>query len=158
MSQEKKIHQFLIDHDLTLALAESCSGGHLAARFTSLPDASKYFLGSIVTYSNRFKHEILKVENETLRVNGAVSRAAAHEMWLGLMKLTDADFGISVTGIAGPSGGTKEKPVGTVYVAVGKKEKKPHVVECFFEGNRQEVITLTCEKALEELALLLEIT
>ncbi len=151
MSQVEKIHKSLIDSKRTLALAESCTGGHLAALFTSIPDASKYFLGSLVTYSNQLKEDLLKVSKETLRTSGAVSRETANEMLLGLMKMTSADFGIAITGTAGPSGGSKEKPVGTVFIAVGAKGKKPHIVECHFEGARQAVIEASCAKALLEL-------
>lgn len=157
MSDEEKIHQTLIERGQTLALAESCTGGHLAARFTTLPDASKYFLGSLVTYSDQFKHTSLGVEKETLLNHGAVSRETAHEMWIGLMKQSDADFGIAVTGIAGPSGGSREKPVGTVYIALGEKGKKPRVFENHFEGDRLEVINTTIDKALSELMVFLEI-
>jgi PncC family amidohydrolase len=156
MSLEKQIHQFLIEKGQTLALAESCTGGALASRFSSLADASKYFLGSLVTYSNRLKHELLKVEEKTLFANGAVSRSTAHEMWLGVMQLTDADYAIATTGVAGPLGGTAEKPVGTVYIAVGKRGEKPRILEERFEGSRREVIRQTCDKALEELSFQLK--
>ncbi|MDN3506985.1 MAG: CinA family protein [Simkaniaceae bacterium] len=154
MSNLEKIHQTLIEKNQTLALAESCSGGHLSAEFVSLPDASKYLLGSLVTYSNALKEKILKVSAETLRTSGAVSREVANEMWIGLMKLTEADYGITTTGIAGPTGGTEEKPVGTVFIALGAKGKKPHIIECHFDGDRESVIEATCAKALEEFLLL----
>lgn len=155
MSHLEKIHKTLIEKKKTLALAESCSGGHLAARFTAIPDASKYLLGSIVAYSNVIKEKILKVSHQTIALQGAVSRSTADEMWIGLMKLSDADFGIVTTGIAGPSGGTVEKPVGTVFIALGAKGKKPHVLECHFDGDRKAIIQKTCDKAVEELAYLL---
>ncbi|NGX47532.1 MAG: Nicotinamide-nucleotide amidohydrolase PncC, partial [Chlamydiae bacterium] len=88
MSQIEKIHHTLIEKKKTLALAESCSGGNLAAKFISIPDASKYFLGSMVTYSNAMKEKILHVSVETIRVSGAVSREVADEMLIGLMKLS----------------------------------------------------------------------
>lgn len=153
----QKIHHHLIEQKKTLALAESCTGGHLAAQFTSIPNASKYFLGSVVAYSNLLKQRILHVSPETLLQSGAVSRNTADEMLLGLMKLSEADYGIAITGIAGPSGGTKEKPVGTVFIALEARGKKPHVVECHFSGNRLEVIEATCEKALLEFSQLLEL-
>ncbi|NGX26846.1 MAG: Nicotinamide-nucleotide amidohydrolase PncC [Chlamydiae bacterium] len=155
MSQIEKIHHTLIEKKKTLALAESCSGGNLAAKFISIPDASKYFLGSMVTYSNAMKEKILHVSVETIRVSGAVSREVADEMLIGLMKLSGADYGIATTGIAGPTGGTSEKPVGTVFIAVGAKGKKPHVVQCDFEGDRAAIIEATCERALEELSYLI---
>ena len=155
MSQIEKIHHTLIEKKKTLALAESCSGGNLAAKFISIPDASKYFLGSMVTYSNAMKEKILHVSVETIRVSGAVSREVADEMLIGLMKLSGADYGIATTGIAGPTGGTSGKPVGTVFIAVGAKGKKPHVVQCDFEGDRAAIIEATCERALEELSYLI---
>lgn len=155
MSKIEEIHRKFIESGKTLALAESCTGGHLAATFTAIPDASKYFLGSLVTYSNGMKEEILKVSHKTLMEQGAVSRSTADEMWITLMKLTGADFGIATTGIAGPSGGTKDKPVGIVYIAVGEKGKKPHVIECQFHGDRSSIIQAICERAIEELAFCL---
>ncbi len=156
MSQQEKIHKVLIDEKKTLALAESCTGGQLSAKFTAIPDASKYFLGSFVTYSNEMKRGVLKVCNQTLFTHGAVSRETANEMLIGLMKISGADYGVAVTGTAGPSGGTKEKPVGTVYIAVGQKGKKPHVVKCFFEGDRQEIIAAAIDRSLDELDQLLQ--
>lgn len=151
----EKIHQHLIENEETLALAESCTGGHLSALFTSCPDASKYFLGAVVSYSDALKNGLLGVSREAIFENGAVSRVVAHEMWIGLMKKTGASIGISVTGVAGPSGGTKETPVGRVYLCIGRQGQKPHVWECTFEGDRRAVINATCDRALGELAHLL---
>jgi len=151
MSKEKQIHNALIEKEKTLAFAESLTGGHLAGRFTSIPDASLYFLGSLITYSDGLKEKLLSVDPETLRNHGAVSRETAHEMWIGLMKETGADYGVSTTGIAGPTGGSKEKPVGTVFLAVGEAGKKPHVVECHFDGDREAVIAATCARISDEL-------
>jgi len=155
MSNPQTIHEKFIEREKTLAFAESCTGGHLAAKITAIPDASKYFLGSLITYSNRLKESLLQVTSKTLVDHGAVSRETANEMLLGLMKKTGADYGVAITGIAGPSGGTKEKPVGTVYIALGEKGKKPHIIHCQFAGSRQNIIESTCSKALEELELLL---
>lgn len=151
MLNQEKVHIKLIETKKTLALAESCSGGYLATKFTALPDASKYFLASFVLYVDQMKEKVLHVSKETLRKEGAVSRNTADEMWLGLMKVTSADFGIAITGIAGPSGGTIEKPVGLVFIAIGTKGKKPHIIECRFKGDRKTIIEATCEKALQEL-------
>lgn len=157
MSQIEKIHTHLINSEKTLALAESCTGGALSAKFTALPDASKYFLGSLVVYSNNWKKSFLKVSPKTLMESGSVSRATADEMLLGLMKHSEADYGIAVTGIAGPSGGSADKPVGTVYIALGARGKKPHVVECHFKGSREAVIREACERGVAELMLLLDL-
>jgi len=155
MALEEKIHQFMVEQGKKLALAESCTGGSLAARLVALAGSSDYFLGSLVTYSNQLKRELLGVSAETLRVHGAVSREAAHEMLIGLLKRTDSDYGIAVTGVAGPSGGTKEKPVGTVWIAVGSPGVKPQVKEHHFSGDRQAIIAASGQASLEDLTCFL---
>lgn len=156
MTIEKTIHDWMIQHGKTLALAESCTGGSLAARLTALAGASDYFLGSLVTYSNELKQSLLGVTAETLRVHGAVSRETSHEKLIGLLKCAKPDFGIAITGIAGPTGGTKEKPVGTVWIAVGAPGVKPHVKEYQFSGKRTEIIEESGLSALDQLNEFLE--
>ncbi len=158
MSPIEKIHHHLIKGQKTLALAESCTGGLLSSKFTALPDASKYFLGSLVAYSNAMKKDFLKVSPLTIGQSGAVSRETADEMLIGLMKNTEADYGISITGIAGPAGGTAEKPVGTVFIALGARSKKPHVIECHFKGDRAAIMQEACERAIMELLLILDLS
>ena len=102
----------------TLALAESCTGGFIANQITNVPGASKIFPGGIVAYSNEAKRKFLGVRARTLAQHGAVSEAVAREMAGGARKKFGADFAIAVTGIAGPGGGTKSKPVGTVFIAL----------------------------------------
>jgi nicotinamide-nucleotide amidase len=102
----------------TLALAESCTGGFIAHKITNIPGASEIFLGGIVAYSNGVKEKFLGVRPETLKMHGAVSEAVAREMAIGARKKFGADFAVAVTGIAGPTGGTKAKPVGTVFISV----------------------------------------
>ena len=102
----------------TLALAESCTGGFIAHQITNVPGASKVFLGGIVAYSNAVKEKFLGVDPEALNRHGAVSEVVAREMAIGARKRFGADFAMAVTGIAGPSGGTKAKPVGTVFISV----------------------------------------
>jgi PncC family amidohydrolase len=155
MSTPQTVHQALIEKEKTLALAESCTGGHLAAKLTSIPDASKYFQGSLITYSNSLKEKLLNVNGATLLEHGAVSRETANEMVRGVLNVSQADYGIAITGIAGPSGGTQEKPVGTVYIAVGESGKKPHIIRCQFEGERKQIVEATCERALQELLSIL---
>ena len=119
---ETALHETLIARRKTLALAESCTGGKMAARLTAISGASDYFLGSIVSYSNRLKESALDVSAETLEKHGAVSQETVTEMVQGTLKLTGADYAIAVSGVAGPTGGTKEKPVGTVWGAIGEKD------------------------------------
>jgi nicotinamide-nucleotide amidase len=115
---EKDVLRLLAERRQCLALAESCTGGCLADRLTNVPGASAVFLGGVVAYSNAVKKKFLGVRAETLAAHGAVSRAVACEMAEGARKKFKADFAIAITGIAGPSGGTKAKPVGTVFLAL----------------------------------------
>lgn len=116
-SLESAIGNLLKNTEKTLALAESCSGGYVSHLVTSIPGSSAYFNGSVVPYHNRFKQEILGVSPETLESKGAVSEETVHEMARGVRKLFGADFGLASSGVAGPDGGTDEKPVGTVWIA-----------------------------------------
>ncbi len=117
-SLEKQVHDELIKRGKTLAVAESCTGGKIASRFTALPGASAYLLAGVVSYSNEAKHNILGVSNDDLARYGAVSEQVARQMAEGVRRITGADYAISTTGIAGPAGGSAEKPVGTVWMAV----------------------------------------
>lgn len=114
-----------------ITLAESCTGGLIAASLTQIPGASAVFDAGFVTYSNAMKHTLLHVDEETLRVEGAVSESAVYQMALGALTRSQADYVIAVSGIAGPDGGTEEKPVGTVWIAWGSadriKTKRLHV-------------------------------
>jgi nicotinamide-nucleotide amidase len=115
---EAVVVRLLARRGKTLALAESCTGGFIANRITNVPGASKIFPGGIVAYSNEAKGKFLGVRAKTLARHGAVSEAVAREMAGGARKKFGADFAIAVTGIAGPGGGTKSKPVGTVFIAL----------------------------------------
>jgi nicotinamide-nucleotide amidase len=115
------LHLAMRERGATLALAESCTGGAIAARLISFPGASEFFLGSMVVYSNAWKERLLGVSSKTLKTKGAVSRETVEEMVRGLLERTEADYVAAVSGIAGPSGGTAEKPVGTLYIAVAKR-------------------------------------
>lgn len=115
---EEKIGLLLNDNKLTLSTAESCTGGRIASLVTSVPGSSAWFRGSVVAYSNDIKVNILGVNEETLERFGAVSRETAEEMARGIRRITGTDFSVSATGIAGPSGGSPDKPVGTVWIAV----------------------------------------
>src|ERR1700749_465085 len=115
---ETKIVRLLSERKQTLALAESCTGGYIAHRVTNVPGASAIFFAGLVTYSNEAKQRFLGVRAETLAANGAVSEPVAREMAEGARRASQTDYAIAVTGIAGPGGGTAEKPVGTVFIAL----------------------------------------
>ena len=112
------IAERLTESGLTLSVAESCTGGFLASLFTAMPGASKYFYGSVTSYDNSVKENILNVSIETIAEHGAVSRECAEAMALGVSRALNTDFAVSTTGIAGPDGGSEDKPVGTVWVGV----------------------------------------
>jgi nicotinamide-nucleotide amidase len=118
MNLEEQAGARLVDEGLTLATAESCTGGLVAHRITNVSGSSAYYLGGFVTYSNELKEALLGVRHETLLAHGAVSEETAREMAQGARKRTGADISVAVTGIAGPTGGTPEKPVGLVYIAL----------------------------------------
>jgi len=120
---EVALHEWMVAHKKTFACAESCTGGAMAARLTAKEGASEYFLGSIVSYSNNIKESVLQVSPATLATHGAVSQQTVREMVAGVLDLTGADYAISVSGIAGPSGGSPEKPVGTVWGAIASKDQ-----------------------------------
>lgn len=117
-SIQELLHGLLTERSITLATAESCTGGTIAAKFTALPGASAYFRCGVVAYSNEAKRDLLGVTADTLARYGAVSEAVARQMAEGIRRIAGADYAIATTGIAGPSGGTPEKPVGTVWIAV----------------------------------------
>jgi len=116
---ESAIGKLLKEKNLTLSTAESCTGGYLAHLITSVPGASAYFAGSIISYSNEVKINQLNVSEETLKQHGAVSEQTVREMVAGVLDVLKTDVAIAISGIAGPDGGTPEKPVGTVWIAVG---------------------------------------
>ena len=117
-SMQELVHNILIDKGLTLATAESCTGGTIASRFTAMAGASTYFLGGVVAYANEAKRDILGVNYDDIVSYGAVSEQVARQMAEGARRVTGADYAIATTGIAGPTGGSAEKPIGTVWMAV----------------------------------------
>jgi len=136
----------------TLATAESCTGGSVAGRITSVAGSSAYFLGGVVSYSNAVKHQVLGVSQAVLDERGAVSAECARAMATGARAVIDSDIAVSTTGIAGPAGGTRRKPVGLVYIGIAT----PTWLEAFefhFEGDRAQIIEQSVQQAL---ALLLE--
>jgi PncC family amidohydrolase len=144
------IHEHLIKHHLTIATAESCTGGLIAHTLTNTSGSSAYFDRGIVSYSNRAKMELLNVSEELLITHGAVSEPVAKAMAEGVRANAQVDLGIATTGIAGPTGGTKEKPVGLVYIAVATPEKT-QVKRCQFHGTRLQNKQSTLLTALQML-------
>ena len=132
----------------TLALAESCTGGLIASRITDVPGASEIFLGGVVSYANSAKEKFLGVRAETLQQHGAVSEAVAKEMAVGARENFGSDFAIAVTGIAGPSGGTAEKPIGTVFIALASAAGV-EVKKFLNVWNRATFKQVTATQALE---------
>ena len=122
-SVEELVHNILINKGMTLAVAESCTGGTIASKFTAQAGASAYFLCGVVSYSNESKNKVLGVQMSDIAQYGAVSEQVAKAMAQGARVISGADFAISTTGIAGPTGGSKEKPVGTVWIGVATPEK-----------------------------------
>ena len=151
---EEKVGQLLMEKNQTLALAESCTGGLISHRITRIAGSSAYYYGGAVTYSNEAKVKFLGVKPATLEKYGAVSEQTALEMSRGIREKTGASVGLSVTGIAGPSGGTPEKPVGTVWISLARRNN--HEARQFqFHGERERVILGTSQAALNWLRLAL---
>ena len=143
----KQIGELLSTRGSTLAVAESCTGGLLGHLITSVPGSSAYFQGGVISYSDEVKERILGVPHETLVEQGAVSKETAVAMAQGARRLLSTDIALSVTGIAGPTGGTPDKPVGLVYIALaaqGADVWEKHV----WEGGRSENKKLSAEAAL----------
>ena len=146
----------LLKNKMFFTAAESCTGGLLSQSIVSVPGSSAWFGSSFVTYSNVAKHKILGVTKETLRSFGAVSEEVVGEMVIGAIKLSKANLGIAISGIAGPTGGSPERPVGTVCIS-WKLNDNPEIKKTFlFEGDRNEVRHATVVKALEEAIALLK--
>jgi len=147
-SLEEVVGELLANKKMTLAVAESCSGGLIGHRITSVPGSSAYFEGGVIAYSNRAKMDWLGVSRALLSRYGAVSEKTALAMARGILEKSKADIGLAVTGIAGPGGGTSEKPVGTVWIALASSkgiEARPYL----FGGRRQQIKTLTAYTALD---------
>jgi nicotinamide-nucleotide amidase len=153
---EAQIHDILTARGEKLAVAESCTGGTIASKFTAMAGASAYFMAGVVSYSNEAKHDILGVSWESLNTYGAVSEQVAREMAEGVRRISHADYGIATTGIAGPSGGSEAKPVGTVWMAVKCGDRIE--TQCkHFPGSRDRVIDrATTEVQIMLLKMLLE--
>ena len=145
----KKLFLVLKRKKLKLAVAESCTGGMLASSITSISGASKIFNLGLVTYSNQTKIKILKVNKNIIKRYGAVSHECCLAMVYNLSKISKAHINVSITGIAGPKGGTKQKPVGLVYIGI-KKGKKVQINRCLFKSKKRSSIQkATVKKTLD---------
>lgn len=144
---EKKVVNFLLKYKLSLVTAESCTGGLLTGRLVNVSGVSETLKAGLITYSNKAKRKLLDVNKATLKKYGAVSKQTAKEMVKGAALGYDAEVAVAITGIAGPDGGTEEKPVGLVYIACYAKEKVI-IKEYILKGSRQEIREEAVEKAL----------
>ena len=145
-----KTSNMLKNQKLVIATAESCTGGLIAHTLTNISGSSEYFDRGIVSYSNRAKMELLDVPEDMLKKYGAVSKEVAKSMAKGVRIKSNVDIGISTTGIAGPTGGSKEKPVGLVFIAVST-ERNTAVKKFNFSGDRSQNKKSTCDAALDML-------
>jgi len=151
----KELGACMKDKGVKLASAESCTGGWIAKIITDIPGSSEWFTGSVVCYSNESKVSLLGVRENTLTEFGAVSGDTVMEMVDGLFAHTDADVAVGVSGIAGPDGGTKDKPVGLVWLSWGKRGKSVYTKSFNFEGDREEVRKKSIAQSLNNLLDLL---
>jgi nicotinamide-nucleotide amidase len=135
----ERVHKHLMEVNQTLSVAESCTGGFLGKKITDLPGSSKYFLGGVLVYSNNQKSKLLSVSKDLLDSQGAVSKEVCLSMLDGLEKLIGSDYSISITGVAGPDGGTEEKPVGTVWIGRKKRNESAEAFLFLFPGNRETI-------------------
>jgi PncC family amidohydrolase len=152
---EKVVGRLLTEQKLTIALAESCTGGLIAHRLTDVPGSSAYFIGGVVSYANEAKEQMLGVSHQILQEHGAVSEETAREMARGVRRLLQTDVTLAVTGIAGPSGGTPEKPVGLTYIALTAEDLE-RCERHLWKGNRQANKEQSAEAALGMLHAYLE--
>ncbi len=143
-----QIHKLLIKNKKSIAVAESCTGGLLSNLLTQIPGSSKYFILGVIAYSNKAKENILKVPVNIIAKKGAVSINVCERLAKSVRLMAKTDFGIGITGIAGPGGGSKEKPVGTVFIAIDTKNKQ--ICKKFnFTGSRITIRKKAALKALE---------
>ncbi len=145
------LQNLLRKHNKTITCAESCTGGLVASLITRISGSSDIFNGSIVTYSNKIKNQELNVKNETLEQFGAVSIEVVNEMLNGVISKFDANFAIAISGIAGPNGGTTNKPVGTVVIGLCDSKNHKIVTIYNFNGSREEVQIQAAKVALKEI-------
>lgn len=145
---ESVIGQMLRDKRLTISVAESCTGGLIGNLLTNVPGSSFYFLGGVIAYSNQSKVDLLGVSSDTLEKYGAVSDQTVKEMAEGVRKRLNSDVGLAVTGIAGPDGGSREKPVGTVHIGLSASNEV-FTRRYHFQGTREQVKQESSKMALD---------
>ena len=147
----KKLHKQLINKKLTISVAESCTGGLLAHNLTKIANSSNYFQMGLITYSNESKNKILKVNKNIIKKYGAVSKECCEAMVKNLSKISKSKINVSITGIAGPGGGTKDKPVGLVYIGI-KMGKYLLILENKFKSkNRSSIQKVTVRETLKKI-------
>jgi nicotinamide-nucleotide amidase len=147
----KQLGDLLMQRHLRCAVAESCTGGGLSAAMTDIPGSSQWFDRGFVTYSNQAKEELLGVSADVIQTHGAVSEAVVSEMALGAIANSAAEISVSISGIAGPGGGSMDKPVGTVWIGFAGADQ-PIQAHCYvFPGDRQAIRQQAVEKALQGL-------
>ncbi len=144
----KNLHKKLIDKKLTISVAESCTGGLLASNLTNISNSSKYFQMGLITYSNEAKIKILKVNKNIIKKHGAVSKECCEAMVKNLSKISKSKINVSITGIAGPGGGTKDKPVGLVYIGIKMGRRLLIIKNKFKSKNRNLIQKLTVKKII----------
>lgn len=147
-NMETVVGSLLSKQNLQLAVAESCTGGLISQRITNTPGSSAYFLGGVVSYANSLKTDFIGVSKELLEEYGAVSREVAEAMSVGIRERSHADIGLSVTGIAGPDGGTEDKPVGTVYIGIAAADGN-WVSKFNFSGDRHQIREMSAQTGLD---------
>jgi len=147
-TMESVLGALLLRHHKHFSVAESCTGGLISHLMTSVPGSSEYYLGGVISYANSMKHDYLDVDTDLLEQHGAVSHKVASAMASGMRIKSNADISISVTGIAGPGGGSKDKPVGTVFIGLSDKNETT-AYRFLFSGNRHEIQRLTAQTALD---------
>jgi PncC family amidohydrolase len=148
----KSLIKLLIKKKYKISFAESCTGGLLASTITSTSGASRVFNLGLVTYSNHAKIKVLKINKNIIKKYGAVSHECCSAMVKNLSKISKANINVSITGIAGPKGGTKQKPVGLVYIGV-KKGNKTHIYKCLFKSKKRSAIQKSTVKKVLDLVL-----
>ena len=146
----RRLGALLLKNKLTIATAESCTGGLVGGAITAIAGSSAYYAGGVIAYDNRIKRDLLKVPGGLLRKYGAVSGQTAAAMARGARRMFKTDCAVAVSGVAGPGGGTKEKPVGLVYIGIARG-KLCRSIKCRFTGNRRQVREKTVERALREM-------